>query len=180
MKPVLGQRSGRCCIGLWGDVMTDIRKDKIRRMRADGSSYSTIAAFIGISENTVKSFCQRNGLGSTVSKPIEITEDNNLCKNCGKHVVQVPKQKPKKFCSQECRLIWWNANRDKISKKAFYEFKCKYCSVPFKSYGNRQRRYRATQPYAVFSRTPVSRHTAATFSPPSIIRLQNSTLYSGL
>jgi len=121
--------------------MTDNHRDKIRRMRADGSSYSTIAAFLGISENTVKSFCRRNGLGSTVAKPMEMPEDDNHCKNCGKHVVQVPKQKPKKFCSQECRLIWWNANRDKISQKAFYEFKCKYCSVPFKSYGNKHRLY---------------------------------------
>jgi len=121
--------------------MTDIRKDKIRRMRADGTSYSMIAAFLGISENTVKSFCRRNGLGSTVAKPMEMSEDDNHCKNCGKHVVQVPKQKPKKFCSQKCRLTWWNANREKISKKALYEFKCKYCSVPFKSYGNKHRLY---------------------------------------
>ena len=121
--------------------MTDIRKDKIHRMRADGTSYSIIAAFLGISENTVKSFCRRNRVGSTVAKPMEMPEDDNHCKNCCKHLVQVPKQKPKKFCSQECRLIWWNANRDKIVKKAFYEFKCKYCSVPFKSYGNRHRLY---------------------------------------
>jgi len=121
--------------------MTDIRKDKISRMRADGASYSIIAAFLGISENTVKSFCRRNGLGSTVAKPMEMPEDDNHCKNCDKHLVQVPKQKPKKFCSQECRLTWWNANRDKILKKAFYEFKCKCCGAPFRSYGNKHRLY---------------------------------------
>jgi len=121
--------------------MTQNQKNKIQRMRADGVSYSIIATFLGISENTVKSFCRRNGLGSAVAKHIEIPEDPNYCKQCGKLLVQIPKQKLKKFCSQECRLVWWNANRDKISKKALYEFKCKCCSVPFKSYGNKHRLY---------------------------------------
>lgn len=121
--------------------MTDNQKDKIRRMRADGSSYSKISEFLGISENTVKSFCRRNGLGNIAEKPMEVPEDANHCKHCGKSLVQLPKQKPKKFCSNECRLIWWNANRDKLSKKAFYEFKCKCCGIPFKSYGNKHRLY---------------------------------------
>lgn len=129
--------------------MTDNQKDKIRKMRSGGVSYSKIAEFLCISVNTVQSFCQRNGLGSGgAQKSMEMPDDENCCKQCGKHLVQVSKQKPKKFCSKECRHSWWNANRDKLAKKTFYEFTCKGCGVPFKSYGNRKRKYCSHKCYA--------------------------------
>ena len=44
--------------------MTDRQKDRIRQMRAAGYGYMKIAQELGISENTVKSFCQRKGLSA--------------------------------------------------------------------------------------------------------------------
>jgi len=47
-----------------GSLMTQQQKEKIIKMRRGGFSYSRISTALGISENTVKSFCRRNNLGS--------------------------------------------------------------------------------------------------------------------
>ena len=44
--------------------MTIIQKRKVVYLREKGESYAAIASAIGASENTVKSYCRRNGLGS--------------------------------------------------------------------------------------------------------------------
>ena len=44
--------------------MTDTQKDRIRQMKADGFGYIKIARELGLSENTVKSFCRREGLNA--------------------------------------------------------------------------------------------------------------------
>ena len=44
--------------------MTIIQKRQVAYLREKGESYAAIAAAIGASENTVKSYCRRNGLGS--------------------------------------------------------------------------------------------------------------------
>jgi len=43
--------------------MKYLQKKQITQMRSEGSGYSMIAAALGISENTFKSFCRRNNLG---------------------------------------------------------------------------------------------------------------------
>ena len=47
--------------------MTDRQKERIRQMRADGYGYMKIAQELGISENTVKSFCRRKGLNGAAA-----------------------------------------------------------------------------------------------------------------
>lgn len=42
--------------------MLEVQKENIRYLRGEGLGYGAIAARLGISENTVKSFCRRNGL----------------------------------------------------------------------------------------------------------------------
>lgn len=42
--------------------MTDEQKQKIIALRRDGAGYGQIAATVGISINTVKSFCRRHSL----------------------------------------------------------------------------------------------------------------------
>ena len=44
--------------------MTDDQKQKIIALRRDGAGYGQIAATIGISINTVKSFCRRHSLAA--------------------------------------------------------------------------------------------------------------------
>ena len=41
-------------------IMNVIQKQRVEFMRSKNKSYATIAAAIGISENTIKSYCRRN------------------------------------------------------------------------------------------------------------------------
>ncbi len=92
--------------------MTIFQKEQVRRMRREGFGYSKIAAYLGISENTIKSFCKRNNLGGlmAVSKPEQQGIKKEVCascKNCGKSIEQRLGVKQRKFCSDECRMLWW-------------------------------------------------------------------------
>lgn len=115
-------------------------------MRCEGKSYSKIAGCLGISENTIKSFCQRNNLGgmNATSKTEQANigkEAYTFCKNCGKSIEQRPGKKPRKFCSDECRIAWWNSHMDLVSQKSIYHLECMRCRKSFDSYGNKNRKY---------------------------------------
>ena len=87
--------------------MTEIQKEQARKLRAQGFGYKKIAAVLQLSPNTVKSFCQREGLNGVMAKPRSEIIDGHFCKNCGLPVLQDEKRKEKKFCSYECRMEWW-------------------------------------------------------------------------
>lgn len=83
--------------------MTGIQKQRIEYLRGKGESYAAIAASLGISENTVKSYCRRNNLGAGY-----ITEQQEVdaCDNYGKPLEHTPGAKRKRFCSDKCRMLW--------------------------------------------------------------------------
>ena len=58
--------------------MNDEQKQKIISLRRDGAGYGSIATELGISINTVKSFCRRNSL--TAPKM------GTVCEECGKPI----------------------------------------------------------------------------------------------
>ena len=70
--------------------MTSEEKSRLSAMRKAGRSYTEIAAELGISKNTIKTFCRRNGLTSEVeSAPVEVIPaptTERLCPHCGKPV----------------------------------------------------------------------------------------------
>ena len=92
--------------------MTNEQKMMIISLRNEGLGYRRVAGRLGISENTVKSFCRRYK-GDEPEAPVPGT-----CKCCGAPVTQTPGRKEKKFCSDECRVKWWNANPDQVNRKA--------------------------------------------------------------
>lgn len=114
--------------------MTDWQKSQIQTMRMQGISYVKIGQALGISDNTVRSFCRRNRPGESVKHTIP-------CQHCGKPVKIIPKQKPRKFCSDRCRTAWWNSHREQVTQKAFYHFTCSACGREFTAYGNAHRKY---------------------------------------
>ena len=125
--------------------MTSYQKEQIHRMRSK-AGYSKIAACLGISENTIKSYCRRNNLSgmvivSKLDKQSSEKEGQAYCLNCGKPIEQCPGVKPRKFCSDKCRMVWWNSHKDMVVKKAIYHLECAYCKKPFESYGNKNRKY---------------------------------------
>lgn len=114
--------------------MTICEKEQIRSMRIQGIGYGTIARNLSLSENSVRTYCRRNGLGADCKNGV-------VCKNCGKLIKVIPKQKPRKFCSDACRVAWWNAHPECVNRKAVYEFTCACCGELFYAYGNRGRKY---------------------------------------
>ncbi|MHB1154622.1 MAG: RNA polymerase subunit sigma-70 [Eubacteriales bacterium] len=105
--------------------MNKQQKDYIKRLRVEGNSYAQISAKVNLPVGSVKAYCSRNDI-----KPV-IDDNNSLCNNCGKPLEQM--NKPHRFCSDTCRLIWWGKNRDKrISNGAIHI--CKRCKVEYTTY----------------------------------------------
>ena len=119
-------------------IMTDKQKEQIKALRQRGMGYIRVAQALGISENTVKSFCRRNKLTGEV-KQGKLAE--HFCCYCGIPVTQNPHRKEKKFCSDKCRMKWWNVHADKLNKKTIYSYTCPHCSKAFEVYGNSNRKY---------------------------------------
>ncbi|MDF2944397.1 MAG: Sigma-70 region 4 type 2 [Herbinix sp.] len=126
--------------------MTEEQKVQITKLRANGYGYIRVAQVLGVSENTVKSFCRRNnltGMAAVEAAKTQIQADGgiHLCMCCGLSVEQNPGRKEKKFCSNKCRMKWWNKNLDKVKLKAVYEYICPRCGKSFSVYGNSHRKY---------------------------------------
>ena len=97
--------------------MTTEQKSQIFALRAQGCGYSTIAKAMELNKDTVKSFCRRNGAAGI--RAAKQAERQNRCPQCGKKLIQVEKQKPRRFCSDQCRQAWWNAHPEMVKQKAF-------------------------------------------------------------
>ncbi len=118
--------------------MTKEQKAIISSMRDKGVGYGTIARRLGISENTVKSYCRRR-----VQKKQTVQQDNieHRCLYCGVPVKQNEGRKEKKFCSDKCRNKWWNSHLDMVDRRAIREITCANCGKTFTVYGNAPRKY---------------------------------------
>jgi DNA-binding CsgD family transcriptional regulator/endogenous inhibitor of DNA gyrase (YacG/DUF329 family) len=130
-----------------GDRMTKEQKQRIEYLRGKGDSYAVIATALGISENTVKSHCRRNNLVAGCIAELS-AESGDSCENCGKPLEHTTGAKRKRFCSDKCRLAWWNAHPEKMNQRAVYRFNCKRCGTPFAAYGNKGRKYCSHACYA--------------------------------
>lgn len=134
--------------------MTQQQKEKIIKMRRDGFSYSRISTSLGISENTVKSFCRRNNLGGAYTEA-SVQKDGIFCRQCGTPLTQTAGVKQKRFCSDKCRMAWWKDHPEAVNRKALYTFTCSTCGREFKSYGNKNRKYCSR---ACYGRSKAVRH----------------------
>lgn len=72
--------------------MTDAQKEQVRYLRCEGLGYGAIATRLGISENTVKSFCRRNNLTGVASK-----EPVVVCRNCAGRFLNTPRENRENF-----------------------------------------------------------------------------------
>lgn len=89
-------------------MMTAEQKAEIITLRSGGITFSDIAEQLGLSINTVKSFYRRCG-----NAPEKAAA--SYCKCCGKAIVQPSGAREKKFCSDKCRMEWWNAHREDVN-----------------------------------------------------------------
>jgi len=130
--------------------MTNKQKSTIKALRAIGWTYAKIAEVVGISIDTVKSFCLRQGVN------IRKTHDddgNALCKHCGKLLKQVAGGRSRVFCSNKCRYKWWNIYRPFLGRKNTAVIVCLYCKVPFAAYSTGSRQYCSIACHADFRRS---------------------------
>ena len=120
--------------------MTLDQKNTIVLMRTERYSYKAISDAIGVPKETVKSFCRRNNLGKEYIQTAA-EEKTGICPQCGNPVAINQKTKRKRFCSPNCRMLWWNSHPEMVQRKALYVFTCAGCGKSFSSYGNAKRKY---------------------------------------
>ena len=124
-----------------GLVMTEAEKLRIHKLSQEGLGYKKIAAALALPVNSVKTYLRRHPAGENAAAVPDI------CERCGKPVIQTPHRKRKRFCSDSCRISWWNAHTDKGRKRTLYTFTCAYCGRSFQS-GAKGRRYCSRTCYA--------------------------------
>jgi len=124
-----------------GNHMNQLQKERIAELRSNGAGYGKIADVLGMSVNTVKSYCRRNNLVGHQAESVPVTINQTYCKQCGAELIQPSGKKQLKFCSDVCRTKWWNSHPEKVNKKAVYSFTCAFCNVSFTAYGNSKRKY---------------------------------------
>ena len=114
-----------------------MRNEEIDKLRFQGYGYKKIARLLRLSENTIKSYCRRH--------PFDKTQ--KVCLQCGKPIENTPHKREKKYCSDKCRLDWWNSHPELINRKTIYDYVCEHCSKSFQSY-NAHRKYCSRDCYA--------------------------------
>ena len=112
--------------------MTPEQKELIMRLRAKGLSFGKIAVAVGLSVNTVKSFCWRNRIDTTPSKN-EDCPKAEYCAQCGMLLMQTPGHRQKRFCTNQCRRLWWKEHPEKVNRKNSHAYTCPTCGQPFVS-----------------------------------------------
>ncbi len=113
------------------------QKDKIAQLRMQGMTYEQVAKQLQLSVNTVKSYCQRNQLGGRK----QAVSEKYFCRQCGMEVKQTPHRKLKKFCSDKCRMKWWNSHPEKLHIKSGQSIVCPICKNVFLAYASANRKY---------------------------------------
>lgn len=118
--------------------MTATEIKRIEKMRKQAVGAAGIARTLNLSVNTVKSYCRRHPLPVADTKHEYTT---GFCKLCGKSVEQNPGRKTKWFCSDTCRMAWWNSHRGEVTKKSAVVLNCEYCGRRFDSYEKEHRKF---------------------------------------
>ena len=114
-----------------GVIMTNEQKSTIESLRTSGQTFTAIADALGLSLNTVKSYCRRKA-----DAPAQIESEYGVrCKQCGKPLDYKGDGKPRKFCSDRCRNEWWKKHPNDIHRKAFYSKTCAHCGKAYTVYG---------------------------------------------
>ena len=109
--------------------MTNEEKEKIIRLRMQGLTCAEIGEKMGMKRTTVTTFCSRYNVKLY------------RCPQCGIVVPQNPNRKPKRFCSDKCRMDWWNRHPEKGNRKPHHTQICPVCHKEFDCFRARGRVY---------------------------------------
>ncbi len=109
--------------------MTNDEKEKIVLMRNKGISYSKIASHLGISENTIKSFCKRNSIVSLV--PTTSIQEESL-----KEVIAIKEVNP----SNDVSFLNDAPSFKETLPSNKEHIICKHCGKPLEQNPNQKRK----------------------------------------
>ena len=107
------------------------KENEVIALQKQGLGYRRIASALGLSPNTVKDYCKRH----------PYIPDIKRCPQCGAVLQNTPHKREKKFCSDKCRLSWWNSHPELVNRKAIYHLTCAHCGKPFDAYGKANKKY---------------------------------------
>lgn len=120
-----------------GHNMTKDEIVVVTQLQRQGLGYRRIAALTNIPLNTIKSYCRRHPVNEAeADAPLEA-----FCRQCGQPIESVPHHKAKQFCSDKCRMTWWNSHRNLVNRKAYQTVVCGNCGTAFQVYGNMPRKF---------------------------------------
>jgi hypothetical protein len=143
--------------------VTNAQKKLAGDLRAAGQSYKQIAATLGISINTIKSFCRRGNLARhDASKETESKRSKDTCKQCETCLPQHPGLKHRTFCSAECRVRWWSKNRSRSNGRASVLKRCAQCGSVFRSQASANRKFCGHACFVTARYRKEARHDART------------------
>ncbi|WP_261309274.1 helix-turn-helix domain-containing protein [Streptococcus uberis] len=126
--------------------MNENQRRQIWAMRRQGHGYGTIAQAVNLPRDAVRKFCNRRpelkGYGHVVQRMIE-EQGYDYCLTCDTKLDHKLVGRPKKFCSDRCRAIWWRdtQNQHDKTKTAYDELTCQNCGRSFLSYANPTRKF---------------------------------------
>ena len=110
--------------------MTEQDKALLTGYRQQGKGCTEIARLLGVSVNTVKSYCRRNGISAEVKPKLDMPlVRKGKCKQCGAEIKQTEHRREKQFCSDRCRMRWWHAHRS--DSRSAVEHICPECRRTF-------------------------------------------------
>lgn len=115
--------------------MTVRNKIAIQRMFDNEKSISDISKELNTPRNTVHSFVKK-------------LDGNRVCLQCGCIVKSVAGARTKKFCSDKCRMSWWNTHTELMNHRIQNFVVCEHCGAQFISHRNRSRHFCSKSCYA--------------------------------
>ena len=125
----------------WRKSVTQQQKEQISKLRASGASFGKIASVLGVSANTVKSYCKRNPISAETASVPKTPPNTNHCPQCGAVLEQSPGHRQKRFCSPKCRMAWWSEHPEQMVHKNLSQVECLHCGKVFLQNGNRPRKF---------------------------------------
>ena len=129
--------------------MTEDEKTRVRELRNRGLGMQAIADIMKMSRDNVRYLLRKEGLGGAVGN----TAEGRICMECGRTLIHTDGKRKRRFCSDSCRMKWWNRRRDTRRSKSMKELACPVCGQIFWAYGSSHRRFCSTECYLAWRKS---------------------------
>lgn len=115
-------------------------KNRILELRDLGLTTKEIADELKLSVNTVKSIIRRTNNDEPIVVEVPKHKEGT-CLYCGSELNIGDSHREKKFCSDKCRMAYWNDHRSELKSTTLIDFTCKHCGKTFKAQRTSKRIY---------------------------------------